>query len=158
MTTQPRTLTTDELGHILQGACFLGSGGGGPLALGLQFIDDIAKAANPVRVVDVAKELDIPMSTASRLLKGLSDRGYLLATTHPRGYIPGFEVSRIAKLGSGHYDSYVQALRTRLAELIRTTEYATGCIATLQGTDIQIVDVVDATAPPPAPLRRAARA
>lgn len=52
--TEPRTLTTDELDLILQGACFLGSGGGGPLALGRQFIQDIAAAGNPVRVVDVA--------------------------------------------------------------------------------------------------------
>ena len=52
--TEPRILSTDDLGLILQGACFLGSGGGGPLALGQQFIDDIAKSGNPVRLVDVA--------------------------------------------------------------------------------------------------------
>ncbi len=52
--TDTRTLSTDELALILQGACFLGSGGGGPLALGQQFIGDIAKGPNPVRVVDVA--------------------------------------------------------------------------------------------------------
>ncbi|MCA1783940.1 MAG: DUF917 domain-containing protein [Dermatophilaceae bacterium] len=52
--TEPRTLSTDELDLILQGACFLGSGGGGPLELGRQFIDDIATSENPVRVVDVA--------------------------------------------------------------------------------------------------------
>lgn len=52
--TDPRTLSTHELTLILQGACFLGSGGGGPLALGRQFIDDIAKADHPVRVVEVA--------------------------------------------------------------------------------------------------------
>lgn len=100
-----------------------------------------------LRVVDVAKELSIPMSSASRLLKGLSDRGFLVATTNPRGYVPGFEISRIASIGSGHIDSSMQVLRKKLADLIRTTDYATGCIATLQGTDIQIVDIVDATAP-----------
>jgi len=52
--TDTRTLSTDELALILQGACFLGSGGGGPLALGQQFIGDIAKGPNPVRIVDVA--------------------------------------------------------------------------------------------------------
>lgn len=52
--TEPRTLSTKDLDLILQGACFLGSGGGGPLALGRQFIDDIATSGNPVRVVDVA--------------------------------------------------------------------------------------------------------
>lgn len=52
--TDPRTLTSDELGLILQGACFLGSGGGGPLVLGRQFIDDIEKTGNPVKVVDVS--------------------------------------------------------------------------------------------------------
>ncbi len=52
--TEPRTLSTDELDLILQGACFLGSGGGGPLVLGRQFIDDIEKTGNPVRIVDVA--------------------------------------------------------------------------------------------------------
>ena len=52
--TTPRTLSADELDLILQGACFLGSGGGGPLALGRQFIQDIARAPHPVHVVDVA--------------------------------------------------------------------------------------------------------
>ncbi len=52
--TEPRTLSSDELHLLLQGACFLGSGGGGPLALGRQFIDDIATSGNPVRIVDVA--------------------------------------------------------------------------------------------------------
>ena len=56
--TEPRTLSTDELDLILQGACFLGSGGGGPLALGRQFIDDIGRAEHPVRVVDAGSVPD----------------------------------------------------------------------------------------------------
>jgi DUF917 family protein len=66
--TTPRTLSADELDLILQGACFLGSGGGGPLVLGRQFIADIAKAPNPVTVVDVAS---VPPDAAGAISAGV---------------------------------------------------------------------------------------
>ena len=62
------TLSPDDLESILQGACFLGSGGGGPLALGRRFIDDIAKAGQPVRVVDVAS---VPPDATGAIVAGV---------------------------------------------------------------------------------------
>ena len=64
----PLTLSSDDLESILQGACFLGSGGGGPLDLGRQFIDDIAKTGNPVRVVDVAS---VPADATGAIAAGV---------------------------------------------------------------------------------------
>lgn len=66
--TTPLTLSPDQLELILQGACFLGSGGGGPLALGRQFIEDIAKTGNPVVVVDVA---DVPPEATGAISAGV---------------------------------------------------------------------------------------
>lgn len=66
--TEPTALSSDDLESILQGACFLGSGGGGPLTLGRQFIDDIAKAQHPVRVVDVAS---VPTHASGAIVAGV---------------------------------------------------------------------------------------
>ncbi|MGA8045510.1 MAG: DUF917 domain-containing protein [Dermatophilaceae bacterium] len=66
--TTPLTLSADQLDLILQGACFLGSGGGGPLVLGQQFIADIAKTGNPVVVVDVA---DVPPEATGAISAGV---------------------------------------------------------------------------------------
>lgn len=66
--TPPLSLSREDLEAILQGACFLGSGGGGPLALGRQFIDDIAKTGQPVHVVDVST---VPPGAAGAIVAGV---------------------------------------------------------------------------------------
>jgi DUF917 family protein len=68
MSDDARTIGPEELPLILQGACFLGSGGGGPLTLGEQFIEDIRTAPHPVRVVDPAT---VPASAAAAISAGV---------------------------------------------------------------------------------------
>lgn len=104
--TEPRTLSTGDLDLILQGACFLGSGGGGPLELGRQFIDDIAKSGHPVRVVDVANVppdatgaisagVGSPAAAASGFppdAAGVAWRELETAVGHPLGHIVPAEI------------------------------------------------------------------
>jgi DUF917 family protein len=47
-----RTLSRIDLEDILDGACILGSGGGGPRSLGQQLMTYLASLSNPVRLAD----------------------------------------------------------------------------------------------------------
>ena len=51
---QPRVLKEQELRDILNGACILGCGGGGPLSIGSAILDDILKLGAPVLLADPA--------------------------------------------------------------------------------------------------------
>jgi DUF917 family protein len=47
------TLTTQDLWDILDGACILGAGGGGPLAIGREVIDKISASGKQVRLASL---------------------------------------------------------------------------------------------------------
>lgn len=47
-----RTLSQIDLEDILDGACILGSGGGGPRSLGKQLVKYLASLSNPIRLAD----------------------------------------------------------------------------------------------------------
>lgn len=47
-----RTLSRTDLEDILDGACILGSGGGGPRSLGQQLVSYLASLSNPIRLAD----------------------------------------------------------------------------------------------------------
>ncbi len=47
-----RTLSSQDLNDLLNGACILGSGGGGPLTIGAEMIKDILKISNTVQLAE----------------------------------------------------------------------------------------------------------
>jgi DUF917 family protein len=52
-----RALSTQDLNDLLNGACILGSGGGGPLTIGAAMVKDIETFQTPVQLADVT---DVP--------------------------------------------------------------------------------------------------
>jgi uncharacterized protein len=66
--TDPRTLTQSDLEDILNGACILGAGGGGPYALGKALLDGIVKHGAPVRLAEPA---DMPRTASTAVAAGV---------------------------------------------------------------------------------------
>lgn len=66
------------------------------LARGLQIIDLIASADEPVNVKDVADELDVDKSTASRLIGTLESYGYVQRARDSRAYTMGKRLHSIS--------------------------------------------------------------
>ena len=53
-----KTLSQTDLQDLANGACILGSGGGGPLAIATQLIQDILKSGKPAQLVDTSEVSD----------------------------------------------------------------------------------------------------
>lgn len=60
----PRTLTKQDLQDLLNGACILSSGGGGPFALGAQIIDQLKQPVQLIGVEDVADDATMAVAAA----------------------------------------------------------------------------------------------
>jgi len=63
-----RELDKDAVVKIAKGACFLGSGGGGPLSITPSIIENIFKATNSVKVVDIK---DVPDDAGIAISAGM---------------------------------------------------------------------------------------
>lgn len=53
-----KKLSKQDLEHILNGSCILGSGGGGPLSIGRQLMEHVLSSPNPVWLADPRKDVD----------------------------------------------------------------------------------------------------
>lgn len=59
------------------------------LARGLQIIDHLVNASQPMSITELAETLNVDKSTASRLVRTLENYGYVQQATKTRGYIVG---------------------------------------------------------------------
>jgi len=93
-----------------------------------------------VTVSDVVEHLQVPKSTASRVLKQLAQAGFLDRDTATLAYQPGLmllEVAHLVRRNSSLTDHIEHALR----ELCRVTGH-TGYISVLDGNDVLVLRVI----------------
>ncbi len=61
----------------------------------LNVLETAVDADQPMTLSDLAVSCDVPVSTASRLVALLSERGYLHREPQTNGYQPGFQIARL---------------------------------------------------------------
>jgi len=116
------------------------------LTKGLMALRLLSETRRQLRVSEVATELRLPLSSTSRLLKTLEAQGLLVRLSRNQGYEAGYELRRLADLRGNELDR----LRSEACTLLRAavaTHSLTGYIATLQGTDVLIVDCIEPESP-----------
>lgn len=101
-----RELSETDLDDILNGSCILGGGGGGPLAIGKQLIQDMKRLGNPVRLAEV-DEVDDRATMAVSAAAGAPDA--VPGGAFPYGVaVQAFEgLNNLQKDASGESFSYV---------------------------------------------------
>lgn len=115
----------------------------GVLAKALRLLDLFTRARPEWRAADAARALDLPVSTAHRLMQELADTGYLIRTRH--GYRLGIAAVRLGERALATYELRL-GVRPALEELAAVTG-ETSVLATLSHTrdSITIMDYVEST-------------
>ncbi|WP_192841355.1 helix-turn-helix domain-containing protein [Falsirhodobacter sp. alg1] len=72
----------------------------------------MASGSRPVKQVDIARDLDMSSATLNRIIRTMSDRGYLFRTSE-KYCIPNFQLLLTVPMS----DRYLAVLNTRIAEL-----------------------------------------
>ena len=106
----------------------------------------LSETRRQLRVSEVAVELRLPASSASRLLKTLDAQGLLVHLGRNDGYEAGPELKRLASLRGDELDHLLKAAGSHLQKIVQSHP-VTGYLATLQGTDALIVQCVESTSP-----------
>lgn len=95
------------------------------LALGLRILRVVELAENPVSAQKIIHLLDIPRSTAYRLLKTLGDQGFIQQTSH--GFVPGLYLTLTSrgrveeKLQGGACQDVLSAIASAIQETVVLT-------------------------------------
>lgn len=116
------------------------------LEKGLKALRLLSETRRQLRVSEVAIELRLPASSASRLLKILEGQGLLVHIGRNDGYEAGHELKRLADLRGNELDSLLKAGANQLQKIVQA-HLVTGYLATLQGTDALIVQCVESSSP-----------
>ena len=106
----------------------------------------LSETRRHLRVSEVAAELRLPASSASRLLKTLEGQGLLTHLGRNIGYEAGHELRRLADLRGNEFDQLLKAARTQLRKVV-VKKPVTAYISTLQGTDALIIECVESNSP-----------
>ena len=116
------------------------------LEKGLKALRLLSETRRQLRVSEVAIELRLPASSASRLLKILEGQGLLIHIGRNYGYEAGHELKRLADLRGNELDNLLKAGVALLQKIVQAHP-VTGYLATLQGTDALIVQCVESSSP-----------
>jgi len=116
------------------------------LEKGLKALRLLSETRRQLRVSEVAFELRLPASSASRLLKILEAQGLLVHLGRNDGYEAGPELRRLASLRGDELDQLLKAAGGHLRKIVQSHP-VTGYLTTLQGTDALIVQCVESTSP-----------
>lgn len=116
------------------------------LEKGLKALRLLSDTRRQLRVGEVAAELRLPASSASRLLKTLEGQGLLVHIGRNDGYEAGHELKRLSNLRGSKLENLLKAANGRLRKIVQTHP-VTGYLATLQGTDALIVQCVESNSP-----------
>ena len=108
----------------------------------LRIIESLAKASQPLRLIELAKRVDMPSSTVFRMLNTLIDMGYAYQEdTGLRRYALTTRFLYIGQMIADHSDfqglvhPYIQELSNSLKEM--------SCVAIMQNDKLRYVDVVE---------------
>ena len=115
------------------------------LEKGLRALALITPDRPRLRVTDVARELGIPKSSASRLLSLLDRHGFLERRARHEGFEAGFELQRLGRMHRVG-DAVTEAADEALRELV-ARHPATGYLAYLDGLETIIVRVRESPTP-----------
>jgi len=116
------------------------------LEKGLKALRLLSDTRRQLRVSEVAIELQLPASSASRLLKILEGQGLLVHIGRNEGYEAGPEVKRLSDLRGSELDNLLKAAGSHLRKTVQAHP-VTGYLATMQGTDALIVQCVESNSP-----------
>ena len=111
------------------------------LMRGLAILQMFEDTGQTVTVSQIARQLGIHRSNASRLAATLCDLGFLSRTDSPGRYRLGPQLPRLARL-AGEPDEAVRRAREPLRRLVAATG-ETGQVAVLDGTEVVTVVVID---------------
>ncbi|MDJ0933115.1 helix-turn-helix domain-containing protein [Breoghania sp.] len=70
----------------------------------LSILEYIAAATEPMKLQDIAQDLNLKTPTCYNLLNSLVKRGFVTRIAHPRAYHLGPKFGEMARHGSAHFD------------------------------------------------------
>ncbi|WP_176084737.1 IclR family transcriptional regulator [Martelella sp. HB161492] len=148
---EPADITTDKTQVVLDGGerprdekdDQPGAGAGNGEGVTIQSVDRalsileyIAAATEPLKLQDIAQDLNLKTPTCYHLLNSLVKRGFVTRNAHPRTYHLGPRIGEMARQGSAHFDIRRAALPHLMA--LRDQIGHTVCMAVFSGTELTI--------------------
>ncbi|MGB6119622.1 MAG: IclR family transcriptional regulator [Mesorhizobium sp.] len=117
----------------------------------LDLFELFAQDRNAMTLTAIARELDIPKSSAFNLIETLTIRGYLHQARPRGGYYPTLRLADLARAIVGE-DLLIQRIHPDLEELAEETG-ETALLALREHNEIVYIDVVESKAPIRYPAR-----
>lgn len=102
----------------------------------LSILEYIATASEPLKLQDIAHDLNLKTPTCYHLLNSLVKRGFVSRNAHPRSYYLGPKIGEMARHGSAHFDMRRAALPHLMA--LREEIGHTVCMAVFSGTELTL--------------------